>query len=253
MDFLKFFSLVRTAKLYFPSAWKLSEVDPFEGSLTSFNANIRRVVTLGGPKETTEIVQRTSPPDHWSPKFREMWLRQIDIERNDKLQLRKHIYINSWHLNDYESVAMWKLYGDGLAIVSNFERLCESLSSNSCAIYVGCVQYVDYDNDMSWPVPLSQFIQKHISLSHEQEVRAILWEYHESYIDFLDAQRQECDRRLPDPPTGVSLDCDLDRMIDHVVLSPTAPVWAVDVLRDYCKEALGKEVVLSTLRSTPHF
>src|SRR4051812_47965589 len=40
------------------------------------------------------------------------------------LYCRSHAYANCWHLSEYESATMWKLYGQrGVALKSTFSRL----------------------------------------------------------------------------------------------------------------------------------
>jgi hypothetical protein len=42
------------------------------------------------------------------------------------------------------------------------------------------------------------------------------------------------------PPAGISLSCDLDRLIDHIVVSPHSQKWIVEAITDYCEGAVGK-------------
>lgn len=47
---------------------------------------------------------------------------------------------------------MWGLYlrsGEGIAVRSSFKRLCDSIAIEPQDVYVGAVNYIDYD-DTTW-------------------------------------------------------------------------------------------------------
>jgi hypothetical protein len=253
MDFTKFFSLIRTGKLYFPSAWQLREQDPFEGSLNVFHAKYHGVGVVGGGQDRMWFTERDIAPEGWDA---EEWKFTTKIMTETRREVRKYMYINSWHMSEHESFAMWKLYdgsGNGLAVVTNFERLCSSLT-HSKPIYVGCVEYIDYQSDETWLGNLfDPFMRKTMALRHESEVRAVVRDHHEGFSDFMSSLMLKRDRQLPDPPPGISIECNLDELIDHVVVSPTAPGWIVDLVTDYCREAVGKQASSSSLKAEPFF
>jgi hypothetical protein len=56
--------------------------------------------------------------------------------------MRVHTYLNCWHLNDYESAAMWDIYqrnNDAIAIQSTYTKLCNSLIQKEPDVFVGKV------------------------------------------------------------------------------------------------------------------
>ena len=167
------------------------------------------------------------------------------------------MFVNSWHMNDQESLAMWKLYdlsGSGLAVVSSFERLRDSLVENKEEFRIGCVQYINYRESEKWLGNyFDPFMHKTIELSHEQEVRVIVWTFLDNWHDLWQSLSANRNRIHQDPPLGISLKCDLDRLIDYIVVSPTAPEWVAHLIRDYCQEAIEKEVRSSVLASEPFF
>jgi hypothetical protein len=253
MDFTKFFSLIRTGKLYFPSAWQLREQDPFEGSLNAFHAKYQGVGVVGGGQDKTWFAERDVAPEGWGEKE---WKFTNKIMTEARREIRKYTYINSWHMSEHESFAMWKLYdrsSNGLAVVTNFEKLCASLVYGK-PIYVGCVEYIDYQSDAAWLGNLfDPFMRKTMALRHESEVRAVVCDHREGFSDFMNSLMLKRDRQLLDPPLGVSVECNLDELIDYVVVSPTAPGWVVDLVKDYCREAIGKQVSSSSLKEEPFF
>ena len=59
-----------------------------------------------------------------------------ESHKNQKLEMA----INCWHMNDFESEAMWKLYlksNEGIAIQSTYQRLIDSLSNTDLSIHIG--------------------------------------------------------------------------------------------------------------------
>ena len=140
---------------------------------------------------------------------------------------REHRYISCWHLSEHESAAMWSLYstGHGVAIVSSYRRMQKAITDDE-TIYVGQVSYEDYDTFVLPPGKSLPYLYKRESYEHEHEVRAI-------------AGRWRVDRdpstgsfyTLPSPE-GIVIPVDLTTLIDQVRVSPEAPAWFADVVRD---------------------
>ncbi len=98
MDFTKFVDVLEHAGLFFVRADKFD--DPFEGSVPKVNFEARapafeQARLRLGPRDPLpagalkELVTSTSRFYQW---------------------IRRMVTINSWHMNDQESAAMWKLY-----------------------------------------------------------------------------------------------------------------------------------------------
>ena len=75
----------------------------------------------------------------------------------------RYTLINSWHENETESDAMWKLYaghGEGIAIRTTYHSLRESLIGKE-VVSIEKVEYVDYDTTrVQLSNPLAQFHYK---------------------------------------------------------------------------------------------
>jgi hypothetical protein len=126
MDFTKLMWMVEHAALFFARADLLG--DPFEGSYSRANLALRPV--WYGEEGVPE----------------EIW-KGLDAPRKHFL---RSTFTNAWHMNNYESAAMWRLYlktDEGIAIRSTFARLCESLKDAEPHVFVGLVNYLDYDLD----------------------------------------------------------------------------------------------------------
>jgi hypothetical protein len=69
------------------------------------------------------------------------------LERKNRLAPRTN-FISCWHMSEHESEAMWKLYlrgFEGVAVRSTYARLSSSLAESKPLMYIGVVDYVDYD------------------------------------------------------------------------------------------------------------
>jgi hypothetical protein len=105
----------------------------------------------------------------------------MEAFEKEKLRFfRDTTLINSWHINNEESAAMWDLYSGknaGVAIQSTYRRLSECFEGNQeDPIFIGMVSYIDFksDNDLSGVVNLfDTVLLKRRSFSHESELRAI--------------------------------------------------------------------------------
>ena len=86
-----------------------------------------------------------------------------------------------WHMNDYESIAMWDLYTngvDGVAISTTVAKLKRAVEGIPEDCFIGTVEYTDHptaDTNSTMPFGLLQpLFQKGMSYTHECEVRAII-------------------------------------------------------------------------------
>jgi hypothetical protein len=91
MDFTKLVSLIDSRRLFFTRADRLG--DPFEGSWPRINVHARRQISEGMPSENQQ-------------GFAQAMERLREISK----KWPKYNAVNCWHMNDYESAAMWKLY-----------------------------------------------------------------------------------------------------------------------------------------------
>ena len=216
MDFTKYVSLISTKKLYFPRADKLN--DPFEGV---------KGLRTKKPKWDAFYLEFFNAAMKNPPEGYESDLTEQEIEEHAKKLLRRleargdfsllHTYISCWHENENESEAMWKLYSsfidNAVAIQTTYQRLYEALGK-STSILIGRVKYIDFSRQFAG---LNEaFWRKRKSLEHEKEVRAIITDYNTE-------------------DDGLGVDCDLDKLIEKVLISPTSPDWFFDLVRHTSK------------------
>lgn len=127
---------------------------------------------------------------------------------------REKVAVSSWHINEYESFAMWQIFtqnSEGLAIQSTVERLKKSLDSErNHEQYIGEVNYIDYKkeyipfDDMFFP-----FLFKRKSFQYEREVR-IISDVTQSNIKLND---------------GLKINVDINQLIEKIYIHPKSENW----------------------------
>jgi hypothetical protein len=220
MSFARYLWLLESRALFFARASSFE--DTFEGAKT---------------QATIEARERFPPR-----KRQRVLLGGSDMARD-------LTFINCWHMNNYESQGMWKLYVqgvEGVAIQSRFAILEKCLRENPREddIYVGCVKYIDYEKEGMCDDWITPFIYKRHSFRHESEVRAIMFP----------RRRPACAVNREDLRPGVSVEINLDSLIQAVYVSPYAPPW-LQTLTSTISERYGLRapVRASDLRAEPIF
>jgi hypothetical protein len=228
LDFTKYVSLLDQRSLFFARADNLG--DRFEGSITAGNL--------------AAIKQRLL---HLSPDDQIKGLGYYtDLFRRAVTEMA----ISSWHMNEHESAGMWKLYllsHEGVAIQSSFSRLVDSVAGSPHEVMIGEITYIDYsrermpEDNVFWP-----FLHKRKSFEHERELRALVWKPQEVKVK---GGKQE-----PVIDAGVSVEVDLERLVEHVYVAPTAPGWLRELVKSVSlRYGLHREPVRSDLASDPLF
>ena len=213
--------------LFFARADRLD--DPFEGSYSKANVKLRPVIYKDIPEESLRAMLTQLP------KFNK--------------EFRRFTIINCWHMNEYESAAMWKLYlksDEGVAIQSTFKRLTESfIKYSEHEIYIGKVKYIDYDTEwLPEGNSFYPFVHKRKSFEHEHELRAIIGEV-PSEGDKIDFNKEVFQ-------IGVYIPVNLDTLIEKIFISPTAPEWFDDLVKSIVnKYNFKKQVIKSDLAHGP--
>ncbi len=169
VDFTKFVDLLYSSELYFS---KLSNLeDKYEGSLTVDMLKRREQFDKGVDEENEKLYKEKGFGD---------------IPRRNQVKsiyqgLRDGMFVNCWHMNNYESAAMWQLYsryGDGIAIQTTYHKWTECFSVSPIRVNCGVVEYEDYEsassNENFFGNIHKPFVTKRLSFEHEKEVRALI-------------------------------------------------------------------------------
>ncbi|MED1409795.1 DUF2971 domain-containing protein [Bacillus paramycoides] len=168
MDFTKLVSLLSTCTLYFPRSDQFKDV--FEGKIYGYGEEDVRITI----EELIEFPNASENFKKHSKSIVDQVVKSVyDRSEKDK----KRVFVNCWHLNEYESAAMWELYlknEEGIAIQTTFNKIKKSLDACEEEIFIGKVKYIDpikYKNlNTSFIEP---FFTKRMSFSHEKEVRLV--------------------------------------------------------------------------------
>ncbi len=161
------------------------------------------------------------------PTFEE--IKKLSIDNPDFLNYykthREKVAISSWHINEYESFAMWQIFtqnSEGLTIQSTIGRLQESLVlETNFKQYIGEVNYIDYKkehipfDDMFFP-----FLFKRKSFQYEGEVRLI--------TDIGDSNIKINE--------GLKINVEINRLIGKIYIHPKSENWYKNLVIQLVKQ-----------------
>lgn len=168
------------------------------------------------------------------PTFEE--IRKLSIDNPDFLNYykthREKVAISSWHINEYESFAMWQIFtqnSEGLAIQSTIGRLQKALQPEEhFQQYIGEVNYIDYKkeyipfDDLFFP-----FLYKRKSFQYEREVRII-------------SDVTQNNLKLND---GLKINVDVNLLIEKIYIHPKSENWYKNLVIQLV-EKLGFDITI---------
>lgn len=215
MNFAKLLLLLEQRKLFFVRADLFD--DPYEGEWSEAGIDVLQQQLLGA--ESSE-----------RPRF-------------SQDSLRRSVYLNCWHMSEYESAAMWSLYSSdlhGVAVTCRFEQLCYALRSTVHEVVGSQVKYCDYSQEpiAMWRGWMYPFFTKRASFDHEREFRVLL--------------TNRTNENESDPVRAIGLDIEPSQLIDQLFVHPQAPSWFGDLVEAVAKRySLSAPVVRSTMYARP--
>ncbi|HEY6527207.1 MAG TPA: DUF2971 domain-containing protein [Cellvibrionaceae bacterium] len=193
--------------------WRYMSLPKLISILTTKSLNLARIDRMADQfegtitKATLEGIQR----------YQSMIGQTLSEEAilNMYRRTRETSYISCWHANEYESEAMWQLYGakGGVAIQTSYDKLTQSIA-NDGEVYIGLVKYIDYDNaHLPSANMFSPIMHKRKSFEHEKEVRLVKWVY------------------APPFPANISLEWDINIWAEAIFVDPYAPRYYYDSVK----------------------
>jgi hypothetical protein len=187
MSMEKYKDMLGTSSLYFCRGEEFQKADPYEGSYLSFEllktAPTEKAVVLA------QKMKSCGPP----------------------------ITVNCWHLNEFESLAMWRLYENTIAIQSTVGRLIKALLGCPFEVRIGRVHYIMPGEDPFTSNSVDVFtpwLHKHRGFEYEKELRAVIW-------DVPASVERETDGSVRAP-------IDVDALIECVYIAPRAEAYVKD-------------------------
>ncbi|MBP6072469.1 MAG: DUF2971 domain-containing protein [Flavobacterium sp.] len=183
LDLSKFLDLLLSQKLFMSRSDKFE--DQYEGTFS---------------EPTFEEIKKLSENN---PEF-------LDYYKSK----REKVVISSWHINEYESFAMWQIFtqnSEGLAIQSTVNRLQKSLELEThFKQYIGEVNYIDYKKEhIPFDDSFFPFLFKRKSFQYEREVRII------SDLSDKNITINE----------GMKIDVDIKQLIEKIYIHPKSENW----------------------------
>lgn len=251
-DIPKFLDLITSGMLWLTNIEMLATDDPYEGRPSALQFPHRKWRSLDEVPEKlrSQIILMSAYEPDSSPAaaFRSWFMRQEQsciMTRSG----RRNFYVNCWHAAAHESVAMWKIYGSpgaGIAVVTNGARLEAALTANDEKLYLGAVKYRDPTIvDIGTSNVFDTILVKRIHYNYEAEVRLVHWhtgELHNALEKFAwNDETMRFDDIIEDTRPirpGRAFACDINAMIEMVIISPFAPPWYVPMIARL-RERLG--------------
>lgn len=193
LDMTKLLSILERQELYFSRVDKYK--DPFEGAITK-------------------------------PALEEMKSRYGWGENGMFKKVKERMFLNCWHISEYESEAMWNLYSHlhlGIAIRTTVESLIKSINKEErFHVFIGKINYLDYEKDkFDYGNIFCYFLNKRKSFEHEKEVRAIVDLGIENPISKANELHYD---------EGLYIKVNVNQLIESIYLAPYSPDWFVELV-----------------------
>jgi hypothetical protein len=230
VDLARYLDLIRTAELHLARADSM--LDTWEGSFGHKNVELRpSIYGENYPMMAAAI-----------PQMYEF--------------ARTHVFLSCWYAAPVESAAMWTIYDReqrGVALRTTHGRMREALRGTR-EVYGSTVEYADYSSTF---IPehnlFSPYRYKRASFEHEHEFRLIA-----PWFVKTEPKAPDSNEEIPvepdAPPLVLREPVALEKLVESVRVSPTAPDWALEAIDDVtAKYGYKWPVGKSDLASGPIF
>jgi hypothetical protein len=166
----------------------------------------------------------------------------IDAHERYINSARSKVFLNSWHINEYESEAMWKLFGGSghsIAIRTTFGRIMSEMAPHE--LTAGKVLYKDMIKDDCVISDIFDFaLLKRKPFEHEREFRLI----------FINDGGDDNPRLLDS--FGLHIPVEPADIVDKIYVSPLSEPWQFELTQAIIdKQGLGERLIRSTLFNFP--
>lgn len=256
MDLEKFLSLIVRNEICFCNQKGLKEIDPYEGAIIK-----SELIQEYMARTLLEYCKRQDKFDFINIETPNKNIK-IDINNieNYKIYDDGIFYIDCWHINQYESLAMWRVFSNNrnsIAINTTKDKLIKSIKENDKNIYLEKVSYNDLTLDKKiignpvGEIRLDKYRTLHIksgdyfnwTINTGLLRKAKYYEYeHELRLYFEDRDNDEQVKFIK---------VDLNSLIDEIIISPDCDEWFVNILNDVLKKySINKKVRFSDIRQS---
>ena len=216
VDLSKLLDLLENRELHFARVDRLE--DPREGRLTA--------VEQGRIREVNK-----NPDD---------LLRSFENSRLDS-------YVSCWCAGDFESMAMWKLFGNGgitVALGSTIGALKETLAQAEGPVFISETRYLNLaQRSSSEDNLIGMMVRKSRAYLHESEVRLLIW------APLWTTANDSVEPEHRSASAGDSA-VDLENVANEMANALMAISPRLDRSRDQCRRICVEAIIRSQLRAT---
>jgi hypothetical protein len=161
-------------------------------------------------------------------------------------RLRERVFVNCWHKNINDSMAMWSIYGRSscsVALTTTVEQLRQALEESVLPydISIERVEYVKHWRDPALDIaPYSRvFAYKTMAYEFEKEVRVLI----DRFSSDFESEVQEL---------GMPIKIGHTTLLQSIVVAPEAPPWFEALVRDVSQRyGITAQVHRSILATEP--
>lgn len=196
LEFTKLMYLLESSKLFFNRADLYRNEDPFEGTFPKL--------------EYEYFVKRNGE----------------DVIRNLFEITSRDTFLSCWHLNNTESIAMWKLYSHmdkGVVILTEVERFKDSFSVSDKKIFSGVIQYINYETEYFYSPSKHDYTSANgfTAFIHKREI----YKYENEY-------RAVCTDPNGKDKFGLNIAVDVNKLIEKIIVAPNSPDWLFELVKN---------------------
>ena len=234
LDLTKFIDLLQSKSIKLTRATSFS--DPFEGTINEYThqAYLKRFHSDNLAKEYEEYKAAYLKVNSTWIKIGENLKKEgVGTVLNNALScIKDHTFINCWHINSYESEAMWRLYSKNIQESVVIKSTIPKITYKAGESFI-CkpVNYIDYSQETLFDDYFNApFLQKRLSFKHENEFRIIKQQL--PLIDDEDNYKKlELNAKCSTEYIDIYLGDDFENIIDEIIISPFSPKWFQEIIK----------------------
>ena len=241
MDLTKFISLLHSQSIYLSKMTSFDDL--LEGSLSAqsyiSNSNDACILDVacnlswgGEINETSEernkrmLKIEESKNNIEKRTFDTPFGKLLSKDINEKIyQCKEHIYVSCWHKSEYESAAMWKLFGVGnsICIKTSVSKILNGNIPKEAEVHLEEVKYINHSTQNTHTNTLEPFISKSLAYEFEKEVRLISFDP----ADDIDSHAEG----FKEIKYNIN---HLKGLIEELIISPDSTPWFKEQVTTLC-------------------
>lgn len=234
--------------------WKFMDLTKFLNLILTEQLHFQRINTFKDVYEGYD--------DHFynNEDLRHLLGNQFEELKKLSEAIKYNTYISCWHLNEYESAAMWDLYANksgSIAIETDINTLKKSLLIEGRQIlnYENVI-YLDYQEHKKTKhaQEINEIfkcqVYKRKSFEHEKEFRIILRPFrdHRDMLNLVTISKNQSLEEIRKTATSMRVNLNINTLVQKIYLSPETPEWEKMTIENLLKRLnLNIKVIKSDL------